>query len=198
MRIIGGELKSRRINFPKTRLTRPMTDRTKETLFNIVGGLVNGKHVLDLFAGSGSLGLESLSRGALDVTFVDQADWAARVIKKNLADLGLASKGEVLETSVFRALGQLEKKGRIYSVVFIDPPFNKGFAKKTLNRLDQSAILAPFAQIVVGHSAHEDITGEFGRLRLMRSKKIGQAYLSFLFRLESGHGETKSYLSGEF
>ena len=61
-----------------------MTDRSKETLFNILGSLVNGKHVLDLFAGSGSLGLEALSRGCRDVTFVDQADWASKVIHKNL------------------------------------------------------------------------------------------------------------------
>lgn len=198
MRIIGGALKSRRINFPKSRLTRPMTDRTKETLFNILGGLVYSKHVLDLYAGSGSLGLEALSRGAFDVTFIDQADWATRCIKKNLKELDLEDKGEVIEGDIFRVIGKLEKSGKKYSLIFVDPPFNKGLVKKTLNRLEQSDIVAPFAQIVVGHSGHEPLPETLQTFNVTRTKKIGQACLSFLFRVESKDGETKSYISGEF
>ncbi len=197
MRIIGGELKSRKIQFPKSRLTRPMTDRAKETVFDVLGGLVIGKHVLDLYAGSGSLGLEALSRGALDVTFVDRADWSTRVIRKNLEELKLGAKARILEGDIFRMISKLEKEGLIYSLVFVDPPFNQGLVKKTLLRLDQSAILTPFAQVVVGHSRQEELPESFQALRLARTKKIGQACLSFLFRLESKHGETKSYISGE-
>ena len=197
MRIIGGELKSRKIQFPKSRLTRPMTDRAKETVFDVLGGLVIGKHVLDLYAGSGSLGLEALSRGALDVTFVDRADWSTRVIRKNLEELKLGAKARILEGDIFRMISKLEKEGLIYSLVFVDPPFNQGLVKKTLLRLDQSAILTPFAQVVVGHSRQEELPASFQALRLARTKKIGQACLSFLFRLESKHGETKSYISGE-
>ncbi len=198
MRIIGGELKSRKIDFPKTKLTRPMTDKTKETLFNIIGDFVVGKHVLDLYAGSGSVGLEALSRGALDVTFVDRADWSSRVIKKNLAQLKLEHKAEVLEGDVFRALQKLAKAGRKYSLIFVDPPFLQGLVKKTLNQLDQSDIVAPFAQVVVGHARQEALPEAFQSLNLTRTKKIGQACLSFLFKVESKHGETKSYLSGQF
>ncbi|MBU3758993.1 MAG: 16S rRNA (guanine(966)-N(2))-methyltransferase RsmD [Candidatus Omnitrophica bacterium] len=198
MRIISGEFKSRKIQFPKTKLTRPMTDKTKETVFNIIGSLVTGKHVLDLYAGSGSLGLESLSRGALDVTFVDRGSWAVKVIQKNLATLGLSSKAQILEGDVLRAIKTLEKKKKIFSLVFVDPPFNEGLVKKTLNRLDQSAILAPFAQVVVGHFKDEPLPESLQSLRLARTKKIGQACLSFYFRLESQDGETKSYISGEF
>ena len=199
MRIIGGELKSRKIQFPKSRLTRPMTDRTKETVFNIIGGLVNGKHVLDLYAGSGSLGLEALSRGALDVTFVDQGDWAVKVIMKNLEALDLESKAQVIHGEVMRTIRKLEKEKRHFSLVFVDPPFNQGLVKKTLIRLDQSAILAPFAQVVVGHTRQEQLPESLETLRLARTKKIGQACLSFYFRLESlTDGETKSYISGEF
>ena len=197
MRIIGGELKSRKIRFPKSRLTRPMTDRSKETVFNILGGLVIGKHVLDLYAGSGSLGLEALSRGALDVTFVDRADWSTRVIKKNLEELGLQAKGRVLEGDVFRSIDKLEKGGHLYSLIFVDPPFQQGLVKKTLIALDQSAIVTPFAQVVVGHSRQEELPESLQALKLARTKKIGQACLSFLFRLESKDGETKGYISGE-
>ena len=113
MRIIGGELKSRKISFPKSRLTRPMTDRTKETLFNIVGGLVVGKNVLDLYAGSGSIGLEAISRGALNATFVDQADWAVKVIRRNLNDLDVQEKGDVVKGNVLRVIDKLKNKYRI-------------------------------------------------------------------------------------
>ena len=198
MRIIAGELKSRKIYFPKTKLTRPMTDRAKETVFNILAGLVQGKHVLDLYAGSGSLGLEALSRGAFDVAFVDRADWAVRTIRKNLAVLELAKPTRILEGDVLRMIKRLEKEGEMFSLIFVDPPYNQGLVKKTLLALDQSAILTPFAQIVVGHSKQEPLPESFATLELTRTKKIGQGCISFLFRVESKHGETKSYLSGEF
>ena len=198
MRIIGGELKSRKINYPKSRLTRPMTDRTKETLFNILGGLVEGKHVLDLYAGSGSLGLESLSRGALDATFVDRADWSSRVIKKNAEALELSDKAEIIEGDVLRTIDKLGKKERLFSLIFVDPPFQQGLVKKTLLKLDQSGIVLPFGQVIVGHTRQEELPESLATLKLARTKKIGQACLSFLFRLDVDHGETKSYISGEF
>ena len=197
MRIIGGEFKSRLLHFPKTRLTRPMTDRAKETTFNILGGLVDGKHVLDLFAGSGSLGLEALSRGAMTVTFVDQASWAIPVIQKNLVSLELEKKALLMKSDVFRAIDKLKKSEKTFSFVFVDPPFNKGLVKKTLIKLDQSGIVLPFGQVVVGHSSQEPLPESLQTLKLARTKRIGQSCLSFLFRLGVEHGETKSYISGE-
>ena len=198
MRIISGELKSRKIKFPKTRLTRPMTDRSKETVFNILGGLVIGKHVLDLYAGSGSLGLEALSRGSLDAVFVDKAPTAIRTIQDNIADLQLARKAACLQADVLLTIEKLRKKGAFFSLVFIDPPFDQGWVKKTLIKLDQSGIVLPFGQVVVGHTRQEELPESLQTLKLARTKKIGQACLSFLFRLDANHGETKSYISGEF
>jgi 16S rRNA (guanine(966)-N(2))-methyltransferase RsmD len=198
MRIIGGQLKSRKIDFPKTRATRPMTDRTKETLFNILGNLVFGKPVLDLFAGSGSVGLEALSRGALHVTFVDEAPAATKVIERNLASLELGAKATLIQTEVHRAIDRLSKHGQKFSLIFVDPPFEKGYVKKTLMKLDQSDIVSPFAQVVVGHSRKEEIPESLQSLKLARTKRIGQACLSFLFRMDATHGETKGYISGEF
>ncbi len=198
MRIIGGEFKSRRIDFPKTKKTRPMTDKSKETVFNILGGLVFGKHVLDLFAGSGSLGLEALSRGALDVTFVDSADWAIRTIRKNLIQLDLERRAHVVKAEALRGIDKFKKSGKYFSLVFVDPPFNRGLVKKTLIKLDQSGIVFPFGQVIVGHSRQEELPETLGTLKLARTKRVGQACLSFLFRLESAHAETKGYISGEF
>ncbi len=197
MRIIAGELKSRKLAFPKTRMTRPMTDRAKETVFNILAGLVPGKHILDLYSGSGSLGLEALSRGALDVTFVDHADAAIKVIQKNLQELALMPKARVIQGDVLRTIKKLEKEESLFSLIFVDPPYDQGLVKKTLIELDRSAILAPFAQIVVGHSQQEELPNSLQALEITRTKKIGQSYLSFLFRVESKYGQTKSYLSGE-
>ena len=198
MRIISGKFKSRKIDFPKNRLTRPMTDRTKETLFNIVGSFVFGKHVLDLYAGSGSLGLESLSRGAISATFVDQAPWAQKVIEKNLASLGISNQGTILMRDISSAVKRLEKAGQGFSLIFVDPPFMKGLVKKTLMRLDASDIVLPFAQVVVGHMWREELpNAELKNLKWVRTKRIGQACLSFFFRLESTNEKTKSYISGE-
>jgi 16S rRNA (guanine966-N2)-methyltransferase len=198
MRIISGKFKSRKIDFPKNRLTRPMTDRTKETLFNIVGSFVFGKHVLDLYAGSGSLGLESLSRGAISATFVDQAPWAQKVIEKNLASLGISSQGTILMRDITSAIKKLENTGQGFSLIFVDPPFMKGLVKKTLLRLDASDIVLPFAQVVVGHMWREELpNAELKNLKWVRTKRIGQACLSFFFRLESKNEKTKSYIYGE-
>ena len=198
MRIISGKFKSRKIDFPKNKLTRPMTDRTKETLFNIVGSFVFGKHVLDLYAGSGSLGLESLSRGAISATFVDQAPWAQKVIEKNLASLGISNQGTILMRDISSAVKRLEKAGQGFSLIFVDPPFMKGLVKKTLMRLDASDIVLPFAQVVVGHMWREELpNAELKNLKWVRTKRIGQACLSFYFRLESKNEKTKSYIYGE-
>jgi 16S rRNA (guanine(966)-N(2))-methyltransferase RsmD len=198
MRIISGKFKSRKIDFPKNKLTRPMTDRTKETLFNIVGSLAFGKHVLDLYAGSGSLGLEALSRGSLSATFVDHAPWAQKVIEKNLASLGISHQATRLAMDILPAIRKLEKNRKGFALIFVDPPFMKGWVKKTLIRLDASDIVLPFAQVVVGHMWREELPhAELKNLKWVRTKRIGQACLSFFFRLESTHEKTKSYISGE-
>ncbi len=197
MRIIGGTLKSRKLQFPKTKLTRPMTDRTKETVFNIINGLLPNKHVLDLYAGCGGLGLEALSRGAQSATFVDQADWATRIIERNALDLELRHKSEILEMDVLKAIEKFKKMERFFSIVFVDPPFQQGLVKKTLIKLDQSGIVLPFGQVIVGHIRQEEVPEDLRTLKLARTKKLGQACLSFLFRLDADHGETKSYISGE-
>lgn len=199
MRIISGKFKSRKIDFPKNKLTRPMTDRTKETLFNMIGSLVFEKNILDLFSGSGSIALEALSRGARHATFVDQADWAVRVIRKNIQTLQLESQSTVLQTDILKAIAKLEKQNERFSIIFVDPPFFSGWVKKALIRLDRSDIVLPFAQVIVGHPAKEPLPepDELKVLKCVRTKKIGQACLSFYFRLDASDEQTQGYLSGQ-
>ncbi len=197
MRIISGKFKSRKLDFPKNKLTRPMTDRSKETLFNMLGSLIVEKNILDLFSGSGSLGLEALSRGARHTVFVDEANWAVPVIRKNIAAFNLENQARVLQMDVLKAIAKLEKEKARFSIIFVDPPFFSGWVKKALMKLDRSDIVLPFAQVIVGHPAKEPLPDDLQVLKCVRTKKIGQACLSFFFRLDASDEQTQSYLSGQ-
>ena len=181
MRIIGGYLKRRKISFPKTRMTRPMTDRAKETIFNILGELCKSAVVLDLFAGSGSLGLEALSRGANEVVFVDESKAPQLCIQENLTLLEISPKqGIILKKPAEAAIQYLQKQAKSFNLIFLDPPHNKGLIKKILHQLDASDIVAPFGNIVVGHSNHEGLPNHLETISFVRSVKIGQTFMSFL------------------
>ena len=197
MRIISGKFKSRLIDFPKNKLTRPMTDRTRETLFNMLGGLVFEKNILDLFSGSGSIGLEAISRGARHVTFVDEAVWAGKVIEKNINTLGVKENARLLQMDILKAIAKLEREKERFSILFVDPPFFSGWVRKALMKLDRSDIVLPFAQVIVGHPAKEPLPDDLQVLKCFRTKKIGQACLSFFFRLDASDEQTQSYLSGQ-
>ncbi len=180
MRIIGGALKRRKLCFPKTPLTRPVTDRAKETIFNVLGTLCESATVLDLFAGSGGLGIEALSRGAGEVCFVDMAKASFLCIEQNLKALNLKSSSFILKMPIFDALDKLQKRGKTFNLIFLDPPHNKGLIKKVLHRLDRSDIVPPFGNIVVGHSNLEGLPKDLETLCHQRSIKIGQTFVSFL------------------
>src|SRR3989338_3709467 len=102
MRVIAGKFKSRKLKFPKTRDIRPATDRLKETIFNVLGQDLSGLAVLDIYAGMGSLGIESLSRGAARATFIDQSPLAIQYITENLKNLGLESQATVLKSDALQ------------------------------------------------------------------------------------------------
>lgn len=155
-------------------------DRLKETIFNVLGNVLVNATVLDLFSGSGSLGLESLSRGAKRVIFVEKNPWGYKCIQKNLCRLELVDRSNLITKSVDRAIRTLEKKGEIFSIIFLDPPYNKGLVKKILNQLDHSVILTPHTQIIVHHSRQEKLPESLERIEVLREKRIGQACLSFL------------------
>ena len=183
MRIIGGEFKSRKILFPKTRQTRPMTDRAKETIFNVLGTICQDAIVLDLFAGSGSLGLEALSRGAREVYFVDDAKASQNCIQQNIKSLSLnQSRAQIIGLPVPQAISRLEKQSKKFDLIFLDPPHNKGLIKKILHRLDASDIVNPSGTIVVGRSNLESLPKDLKTLYLQREIKIGQTFVSLLIK----------------
>ncbi|GFE58226.1 16S rRNA (guanine(966)-N(2))-methyltransferase RsmD [Geobacter sp. AOG1] len=181
MRIISGSARGRRLFSPASYRVRPTADRVKEALFNILAGLVDfsGCRALDIFAGTGNLGIESLSRGAGVVVFVDSHRESAALVRKNLSLVGLESRGRIIEREVLTALGMLEKEGERFDLVFLDPPYAQGLAEKTLRHLADSPLLHAGSVVVAEISSREEVPGTFGPLVQFDRRIYGDTALVF-------------------
>jgi 16S rRNA (guanine966-N2)-methyltransferase len=154
MRIIAGEAHGRRLKAPRGLHTRPTSARARESIFSrlAVRMDLNGVRVLDIFAGSGSLGIESLSRGASFVNFIDSSRDAAAAIRDNLAQLGLSDRARVTVSDVRRALGELGASHETFDLVFVDAPFKDDMSAEVLTLLGSFDLVAPDGWIVVEQS----------------------------------------------
>ena len=152
MRIIAGRYRGHPIIAPAGRTVRPTTDRVREALFSILGASVEDASVLDLFAGSGALGLEALSRGAARAVFVEAAPVSIGALHKNIQRLG-AEVARVARGRVEDTLPRLARDGETFDLVFLDPPYNKGLAGEILARLGAGPLLRPGARVVAEHEA---------------------------------------------
>jgi 16S rRNA (guanine(966)-N(2))-methyltransferase RsmD len=170
VRIVAGSARGRRLRAPRGRAIRPTTDRVKEAVFSIVASRegCEGVAVLDLFAGTGALGIEALSRGATEAVFVEQSRAAAETIRANLTTTGF--EAEVMTMPVARAIARLAGVGRRFGGVFLDPPYDRGWIDRTLALLDESGVLADGAWVVVEHGRNEQPAPRHGALvqRLQR------------------------------
>jgi 16S rRNA (guanine966-N2)-methyltransferase len=146
MRIIAGSYGGRRLQTPGGLDTRPTSDRVREALFSILGDRVAGARVLDLFAGSGALGIEALSRGAAEATFVDNAPPAIRAIRANLEALG--AEAMVARAEARRFLGGASRSGRSYDLVFLDPPYRLAASLGRDLSAALAAVVAPGGTVV--------------------------------------------------
>jgi len=180
MRIIAGTLKGRRLVTPKGASLRPTSDRVKESMFNILGAKVDGGVVLDLFAGTGNLGIEALSRGARRVVFIENSQEALGIVRRNLQECRMQEQSEVLPKDVDRAIGQLQAKGERFDLIFMDPPYEKGLIKRTLNRLKTEKVYHNDSVLVVEHTRREPLPELLGSWNLIRQRRIGDTVLSFL------------------
>jgi 16S rRNA (guanine966-N2)-methyltransferase len=180
MRIIGGTSKGKRLVTPKGRALRPTSDRVKESIFNILGGVVEGKVVLDLFAGIGNLGIEALSRGAKRVIFVERGREATRLIKSNLDQCGMAMVSEIISKDVIRAIGALHQRGEIFDLILMDPPYGKGLIEKTLSKLQSYRIYHGDSILVIEHDRREPLPTEADGWSLVRQRKMGDTLISFV------------------
>lgn len=183
MRIIGGTYRSRRLRSLPGRATRPSSDRLRETLFNVVAGSVEESVWLDLYAGTGAVGIEALSRGARMVYLVESSKKAAEVIRDNLRELGVESGYALMERDAASALRKLEADGVACDFCFLDPPYGeqKAYAE-TLGLLAESRMLHEGSTVIAEHDKHFDPGDAFGGLRRSRVLKQGDAVLSFYRR----------------
>jgi 16S rRNA (guanine(966)-N(2))-methyltransferase RsmD len=154
LRVIAGELGGRRLRVPGGQKTRPTADRVRESLFSILGPLTDGAKVLDLYAGSGALGIEALSRGARSALFVEQDAQVSRILSGNLRDLGLAGRAAVLTRSVRAALGQAELGGP-FELVFADPPYASEESAWLLSQLAQAPLLAAGGTVILERASRD-------------------------------------------
>ena len=180
MRIISGVSKGRRLTTPKGQGVRPTSDRVKESIFNILGGEVAEKIVLDLFAGTGNLGIEALSRGARKALFVENGRQALKLIQRNLAQCGMEGRSEILAKDVNRAIGILKEKGDLFDLILLDPPYGKGWVGRTLMKLQSERVYHENSILVIQHDRREPLLDISNRWTLLRERKIGDTVVSFL------------------
>lgn len=184
MRVIGGLAKGRKLKSVKGMTTRPTADRVKEALFNILQGEIEESNFLDLYAGTGNIGIEALSRGAKIAVFIDEDRQAINVLKENLSLIGLEEKGEVYQQDVLRALRILGKKRLLFDLIFLDPPYRHGLEEKTLFAISANNLLLPQGLVIVEHLDKNILPLKVDALELVRKERYGDTAISFYRKRE--------------
>ncbi len=179
MRISGGEAKGRTLNFPARCAQRPTTDFLREALFNVLR-LQPDQNFLDLFAGSGAVGLEAASRGAHKVTFVEKSKTLIAVLRQNVSVCGYDEKCVIMQADVHSALSSLSRKKSMFDVIFADPPYNEGFIGETLKTLYENPVLQKNGLLVLQHSVREQLNELADGWFLSDQRKYGDNLLTFI------------------
>jgi 16S rRNA (guanine966-N2)-methyltransferase len=179
VRVIAGSAKGRRLATLRTLMLRPTPDRVREALFNILGVRVDGAAILDLFAGSGAIGLEALSRGAHVAVFVEAHEPACRLIGKNLQRCGLQAQATVWCRDVLEAIPALNRQGQRFDAIFLDPPYQTPLLADTLRQLGDGRLLKADGQVIAEHFFKRALPEGFGRLQRTRVSRFGDVALSF-------------------
>lgn len=184
MRVIAGIAKGFPLRSLEGYRTRPTSNRVRGALFNILGQHLPGVAFLDLFAGSGAVGIEALSRGAALCVFVDSSREACAVVRWNLAATGFSTQAEVHCKMAAASLDIAVRLGRMFDFVFVDPPYDRGMAPVVLERIARRSVLPPGGTLVIEHSKRETLPAGKGSLTVLRSEVYGDTRLSFYKRTD--------------
>ena len=188
MRVIGGTAKSTPLASLKGAKVRPTLDRVRESLFNQIAGEVAGARFLDLFAGSGAIGIEALSRGAGEVVFVELNSQAQAIIYQNLAKCRFldSESGEkkskhwiLLKSNALHALKVLAERGHQFDLVYVDPPYADELYEETLTALGRSGLLAEEGQVIAEHHHKTVLQENYDKMNVFKTRQIGDTCLSF-------------------
>ena len=183
MKIIGGEFKGRRIDMPRGEDVRPTPDRVREAVFNIIKDKVEGASVLDLFAGSGSFGIEALSRGAQKVTFVDAQKRCVNNIRGNLKRLPIGEdRIKIIQNDALKVITKLSDSKIRFDILFLDPPYYGDWVKKCLLCLGRYDILNRSSSVICEHFKKDIVPEEIEGFKRIRSYRYGDTVLSFYRR----------------
>ena len=180
MRIISGTSKGKKLRSLRGQAIRPTSDRVKESIFNILGQEVDGKYILDLFAGTGNLGIEALSRGATRTVFVEKERSAIDLIKKNLSHCGFEDRVHIMTGEVERAIRLLHRKGEVFDFIFMDPPYRRGLVQKTLGILQTEPLHHEDSILVIEHDRREPLSESMEEWVLLRKRRFGDTVVSFI------------------
>jgi 16S rRNA (guanine966-N2)-methyltransferase len=179
VRIVAGTARGRPLLTPKGKGIRPTADRVRETVFNVLGQWMDGMRVLDLYAGTGALALEALSRGAERAVLVDDDREATRLCRQNAEGLGFSGRVEILAMPVPRAAGLLARRAATFDLVFADPPYAARVVTDVLELVARHRLLAPGGTLVIEHDRREpapDAHAEFARVD---QRRFGDTQVSF-------------------
>jgi len=179
MRITGGQARGRHIISPKGMDIRPTSDIVREAIFNIIGQDLSGLSVLDLFAGTGSLGIESLSRGATRAVFIDHSQKAVTLIKKNLSSLGFSPLSRIIKKDLSKGMPlNHELMNQIFDLVFLDPPYGRHHVPLLLKGLLKNILLSPTSLIVAESSKNDNMPYSFGNFTATDTRSYGDTKIS--------------------
>lgn len=179
MRIVAGRYRGRKLQGPEKDGIRPTSDRLKETLFNILGPSLEGTVVLDMFAGTGSIGIEAISRGAREVIFIESDRDAANLIRRNLGALGITSGFRIVQEDIFTSMRSLGRAGFQADIVFMDPPYRWGPYADLLGTLFQAGIASASTRVILEHHSKAAVPGTESGYQCTRTVRQGDKCLSF-------------------
>jgi len=179
-RVISGDLRGRHLALPEGRNTRPTTDRMKEALFGVLQFELEGVSFLDLFAGSGQVGIEAVSRGAESLVSVEKDRRACECIRRNFTECAILKKASLLQLPVESAVSRFGAEGRQFDMIFMDPPYDHGFEEKIGNMIIREGILSPGGWLVIESSAETSV--DFPELEKVKEKTYQTTRFSFFKR----------------
>ncbi|MBW1709920.1 MAG: 16S rRNA (guanine(966)-N(2))-methyltransferase RsmD [Deltaproteobacteria bacterium] len=182
MRVIGGKYRGHRLFVPRGLSVRPTADRVREAIFNILGPKVEGRRVLDLFAGTGALGLEALSRGSSEAVFVDRRPEALLTINRNIEALGLKEAARTLKIDLYKGAGLLKNETEPFDLVFLDPPYGKNLIQRALNLIARFNLTSQDVFVVAEHSGKEGLNQADENWHLTEQRIYGQTKVAFFIK----------------
>ncbi len=182
MRVIAGDHKGRQLKAVPGKTTRPTTDKVKEAVFQVIGPFFTGGAVLDLFAGSGSLGIEALSRGMERAVFVDKHPKAIHTIHENLRTLNITGQAEVFRADAYRAVQAAAKRELAFSLILLDPPYKQGGYEKLLKVIIEQELLHPDGMIYCEHDTAEVLPETVGSLAVWKQENYGGTTAMTIYR----------------